>query len=131
MITPGSNFFFQAASVIALTPVPYSRFVARTQNPAKQWISTHEPPVDVPMSVQRVPRSKYIQFGLEFQRNYVRLFAPVEMVDLDRDCGGDLIEWHGRQYKIESQNTWYLQDGWAMALAIDLGVKPNSDNAQK
>ncbi|QOV06234.1 hypothetical protein CPT_Maja_014 [Burkholderia phage Maja] len=119
----------QAASVIALTPVPYLRFTERKLNPARQWVTDYAPAVDIPMSVQRVPRNKYVQFNLEFQRNYVRLFAPLEMVDLDRDCGGDIIVWHGRQYKIESQNTWYLQDGWAMALAVDLGIK--ADNQGK
>ncbi len=117
---PGSNLLNQAARLIRLTPVPYYKYSARTLNANRQWVSAHEPVVYVPMSVQRVPRDKYVEFGLELQKNYVSLFASANLLDLTRDTGSDQIFWGGRYYQIESQNTWFEQDGWAKSIAVQL-----------
>lgn len=124
MNVPGSNLLKQAARVIKLTTVPYIVAGPRTLNAAKQWVTTYADPVGIKMSVQRVPRSKYIQFNLELQRNYVMLFASIDMIDLDRDASGDRLIWNKRLYQIESQNTWFEQDGWAKSLAVDIGPAP-------
>ncbi|WGN90781.1 head protein [Burkholderia phage vB_BglM_WTB] len=124
MRIPGSNLLKQAGRLIKLVGVPYIQANGRELNAAKQWVTSYLEPVTVKMSVQRVPRSKYIQFNLELQRNYIMLFASLDMIDLDRDASGDRLIWNGRLYQIESQNTWFAQDGWAKSLAVDIGPAP-------
>ena len=118
---PGANLLNLASRLIRLTPVPYYRYGNRVLNENRIWVSSFYPVTTIPMSVQRVPRDVYMQQGLEFQRNYVSLFASVDLVDLARDAGGDKVLWGGRWFQIESQNTWFEQDGWAKSLAVDIG----------
>lgn len=120
MSNPGSNLLQRAARLIRLSPVPYYAYSSRTPNANRIWVSTYAAPVNVPMSVQRVPRDKYVEWGLEFQKNYVMLYASVDMIDLSRDAGSDQIFWGNRYYQIESENTWFEQDGWAKSLAVQL-----------
>lgn len=118
---PGSNLLARAARLIRLSNVPYYRYGDRTLNANRIWVSSYFPVDQVPMSVQRVPRDIYMEWGLEFQRNYIMLFASVDLIDLARDAGGDKVLWGNRWYQVESQNSWFEQDGWAKSLAVDVG----------
>lgn len=125
---PGSNLLLEAFALIGTDEVPYRPFVSRDKNSQFQFVSTFGPWQDVEMSVQRVPRSQYIQYGLEFQKNYVTAFAPEDMTDLGRDTAGDQFVYGGRLYQLESQNTWFVQDGWSMCMAVDIGPAPSTEN---
>lgn len=118
---PGLNLLNLAFSLIKPAAVPYYAYAGRTQNAVAQFIPQFKAAQTLYASVQRVPRSKYVAFNLEFQRNYVQIYAKAELIDLERDASGDQIIWGGRLYQIESQGTWFLQDGWASALAVDVG----------
>lgn len=118
---PGSNLLKKASRVIRFQPVPYYRYGSRTQNANFVWVTGFAASTIIAMSVQRVPRDKYIQLGLELQRNYINLFASLDLVDIRRDATGDQVVWAGRLYQIESQGTWFEQDGWAKAIAVDVG----------
>ena len=121
MAIPGSNLLRQANKLIRFQTIQYRRSAGRVQNEVKQWVSAFNPSFDLKASVQMVPRAHYTQFGLDFQRSYVKVFAPINIVDLERDSTGDQLVWGGRTYQLESQNTWFLQDGWASCLAVDIG----------
>lgn len=114
-----------AASVIDFEVIPYYTFSNRHLNEVRQWVTGYSAPTDLTASVQMVPRSKYVQYGLEMQRNYVKIYASAELLDLRRDASGDQFIWGNRLYQVESQNTWRLQDGWATCLAVDIG--PSTD----
>lgn len=73
-------------------------------------------------SVQAVPRDTYVRMGLDLQRNYVSVFASVDAIDLERDAQGDRFVFDGSEYQIESENSWFLRDGWAECLAVEIGV---------
>jgi hypothetical protein len=121
-VIPGSNLFNRAARLIRLSPVDYYAQAARSINATGQWIATYNPAVPLPASVQAVPRDTYVQKGLDLQRNYVTVFAAVDAVDLERDAQGDRFVFDGREYQLESENSWYLRDGWAECLAVEIGV---------
>jgi hypothetical protein len=112
-----------ASRLIRFVPVLYIKDAGRTLNEAKMWVTSYQKPFKIPMSVQRVPRNKYIQFNLELQREYVMLYASMDMLDIDRDVSGDRLIWNGKVHQLESQNTWFIQDGWAKSLAVDLGIE--------
>lgn len=128
--TPGSNLFNQAMSIINPQQVRFRKFAGRRQNSQRQFISSFETPFYMKGSVQRVPRTQYVQYGLEFQRNYIKIFASYDLVDLDRDAAGDQFIYSGRIYQLESQGTWRAQDGWALAMAVDIGAAIKNENGQ-
>ncbi len=119
--TPGSNLLEQAFASMNQQNILYRSFSGRTLNSQRQYITSYEEPYGFLCAVQAVERSQYIMFGLEFQRNYVELFASLDLVDLERDSSGDQFIYAWRVYQLESQGTWKQQDGWASAIAIDIG----------
>lgn len=118
---PGINLLNVAFGLIGRQTIHYRKFDERTQNSQFQWVAGFSPFFDMDASVQRVSRSQYIQFNLEFQRNYVQVYASYDMIDLERDSAGDQFVYNGRLYQLESQGTWFAQDGWATCLAVDIG----------
>ncbi len=123
---PGSNLFNRASRLIQRKPILYFPFINRVKNNARQWVSTFGPMQEIPASVQAVPRATYVALGLDFQKNYVNVFAAVNAVDLQRDSSGDQFVFDGGVYQIESNTTWFLSDGWVecMAVLIGLGSAP-------
>ena len=122
MPIPGSNLFARASRLIQQNQIEYYPFVSRVKNAARQWVSTFGPGQTISASVQSVPRSTYVQLGLDFQKNYVTVYAAVNVVDLSRDSSGDQFIFDGKVWQIESQTTWFLRDGWAECMAVELGA---------
>lgn len=118
---PGSNLLAAASRVIRFQPLPYRTAAGRTVNALRQYVSAWNPATEIRASVQMVSRRHYTQLGLDFQQNYIKVFASVDLLDLKRNSTGDQFLWGGRTYQIESNNTWFLQDGWASCIAIDVG----------
>lgn len=127
---PGANLLRMAFGVIGTQVVKYRKFEQRVKNDQAQYVSMFEEPFDLAASVQRVRRDQYVQFNLEFQRNYVMIFANFEMVDLDRDVAGDQFLWTGRVFQLESQGSWFYQDGWGVCLAVDIGAAKLTDDGK-
>lgn len=121
---PGSDLLDEAFGLIGTQVIRYRKFASRVKNAQFQWVPSFEEFFDLEASVQRVPRSQYVQFNLEFQRNYVQVYASYDMIDLDRDTTGDQFAYNNRLYQLESQGTWFAQDGWATCLAVDIGPSP-------
>ena len=97
-------------------------FVSRTQNAARQWIPTFATAFTLPCSVQAVDRSAYKELGLDLQKNYLRIFAAKDIIDLTRDASGDRFVYNSKLYQIESQKPWFLIDGWAACIAVEVGA---------
>lgn len=119
---PGSNLFIAASRLIQPTPIQYYSFANRAVNAARQWVPSYAAPVTLQASVQAVPRNSYQKLGLDFQNNYVKVFAAANIIDLGRDTSGDRFVFDGNLYQIESENSWFLRDGWASCIAIELGA---------
>ena len=128
--TPGSNLLNQAMTAIASQTVLYRKYSSRVLNSQRQYMSAFSEPFPFKGSVQRVPRTQYIEYGLEFQRNYIKIFASLNMVDIDRDASGDQFIYGMRVFQLESQGTWKQQDGWALALAVDIGAAVRDENGK-
>jgi hypothetical protein len=92
---------------------------------ARQWVSafTHLP--DVYASVQAVQRDSYQQYGLDLQKNYVKVYAAMNIIDLERDSSGDRFIYNGRLFQLESKYTWWNEDGWDKCIAVEIGKPVN------
>lgn len=124
MSIPGSNLLRQARSLIKFQTVEYFPFVSRQLNASRQWVSTFGASFQLSASVQAVPRSRYADMGLEFNGEYIQLYAMLDIVDLRRDSSGDRLIWNGDLYQMESGKSWFIQDGWAQALAVKVKQGP-------
>lgn len=124
MATPGSNLLRRAAKLIKMQSVQYYPFASRTKNEMRQWVSTFGTPYPLSCSVQAVDRKSYADMGLDFNSFYVRVFAQLNIIDLQRDSSGDRFIWQGDWYQMMDGQSWYAQDGWATVLAIR--VKQNA-----
>ncbi len=119
MGTPGSNLLEEAFEVIETQPIQWMEFIERTLNPVGQYIGKWKDPVTVEASVQAVDRKTYVELGLDFQKDYVTIYACVDFDDLDRDVTGDRIFLEdGKLYQLESLLPWFDIDGWVGAVAV-------------
>lgn len=119
---PGSNLLKQALKVIKPTTVKYVKFNGRVQNALRIWADQYSSPVDLTASVQAIARDKYQDLGLDLQKNYIKMWASADLIDLKRDYSGDYFIYGGVKYKLNNQTNWFIQDGWASAIAIDIGA---------
>lgn len=122
MGVPGSNLLKQAMKAIKPTNIKYVKFNGRVQDALRNWVDQYALPTDLKASVQAIARDKYQDLGLDLQKNYIKMWASADLIDLKRDYSGDYFIYGGRKYKLNNQTHWYLQDGWASAIAIDIGV---------
>lgn len=125
---PGSNLMARAVRLIAQNKLSYQRFVSRTTNEIGLDVPEYEDAVDILGSIQPVPRQLYQQYGLDFQKRYVNLYAQIDVIDITRDVSGDLVTFAGRTYQLLSATDWFNIDGWAAVLCVEVendGQQPN------
>lgn len=123
MSIPGSNLLNQAFRVIKPSEIQYMKWNGRSLNAARQYVDTYDAAVPMKASVQAVDRSRYLEMGLDFQKDYVRIWARADLISLDRDYSGDLFIWNGKQYKLNDDTDWDVMDGWARATAVRIRNK--------
>lgn len=117
MSNPGSNLLKRARKLIKFGSVQYYATTGRTMNTARQWIASFGEAATLSASVQAVPRANYQKEGLDFNKFYVRVWASLAMVALDRDTSGDRFIYNGDLYAFADGENWFQQDGWSTVLA--------------
>ena len=118
MFVPGQNLLNLAFAAIAQQEIAYYQWSGRTTNDIGIDVDTFAPPITLRGSLQAVPKSRYANLNLDWQKQYINFFCPRFLQDIARDASGDLIQYAGKLYKVESLTDWYNQDGWVQALAV-------------
>jgi hypothetical protein len=120
---PGDNLLYMALTLIASQTVLYYADAGRTKQPNGVFLTTYSEAQTIEDgSVQAIDRTKYLAMGLDFQKTYVTWFVPqIAMTTVQRAKSGDVIEWDGGRYQLESGITWNAQDGWGTAIACLIG----------
>lgn len=119
-MNPGSNVLLEAFAAVDPQSIQYLAFQGRAQSASYRYVSEYSDPVPILASVQMVPRSMYLQYGLNVQKRYIKVFAAIDAVDVQRDTSSDRFIWSGGLYQIDSNNDWFVQDGWMSCIAIYL-----------
>jgi hypothetical protein len=122
LVNPGSNLLNRASRLIRRNTIMYYKYGERTQNGARQFVTKFMPGFPLAASVQAVHREKYVLQGLDLQKNYLTIFASLDIIDLQRDASGDQFVFNGAIYQIESQNSWFFCDGWAEGLGVQIAL---------
>lgn len=123
---PGSNLLATALRVIAKQTFQYQAFQCRTLNSVGQYEAAYAPATTLAGSVQPVPRNLYQQYGLEFDKYYLKFFVSKNVIDVTRNKSGDLLAFQGNNYQVESVTPWFGIDGWNEVLAVQVPPAPCS-----
>lgn len=126
MMVPGSNLLAQALRIIAPQSFQYYQFLTRSTQPNGQYVATYAAPVDLFGSVQAVPRNIYEQMGLNFQRNYKIFYVSKNVIDIERDVSGDIVNFDDKTYQCVSVTEWFSVDGWDAILCVQIPGLPLS-----
>ena len=121
---PGQNILAQALTLIAAQSFQYYAFANRSLQPNGQYLPNYAAPLSLFGSVQPVPRYLYEEYGLEFQRNYNIFYVEQNVIDVDRDVSGDLMNFGGNSYQCLSKTNWFAQDGWDAILCVQIPTVP-------
>lgn len=121
MNIPGINLLNMAHRLIARQEVKYYRFLNRTTNENGLDIAEYAPFVTLNAGVQAVPQDLYERYGLEFQKEYISVFLPMDILDVDRDWSGDQMGFAGARYNCVSATDWHGQDGWMQVICLKVG----------
>lgn len=124
MIVPGSNLLAMAMGVVGQQSVQWLRFTGMTTNTAGQERPTWAAPVTILGSIQPVDANTLQNLGLDWTRNYVTFYAPVEFREIERDQSSDRIAYAGRTYQVVGKTAWFYQDGWDKVICVE--VPPNA-----
>lgn len=124
---PGANLLSIAMGAIGSQPVSYFKNTSRAANEAGFYVGGFAPGVAVrDCSVQPMPRSRYENLGLDLSRDYVQWFVSRAVIGVERDAQGDVFNWAGKRWQVESITDWSVQDGWVCALAVRVEGAPNA-----
>lgn len=121
MTVPGSNLLNQALKVIGRQTFQWAAFQSRATNAIGYDVAVFDAPVTITGSVQPVPLNLYEQYGLDFQKRYINIYAPFNIRDIGRDRTGDQITWGGKTYQVLSDTPWHSLDGWNQSLCVEVG----------
>ena len=117
---PGSNLLAQAFRAIGMQTFQYYSCVSRTVQTNGQYVTNYSAPVSISGSAQPMPREKFEQYGLDFNKHYYRFYVCQNVLDVGRDVAGDQIVFNSVYYQILSITPWYGIDGWVEILAVEV-----------
>lgn len=121
MSVPGLNLLDIALSAISPQVIQYFRETGRALNGIGQWVTSYDSALTLDnVSVQAVKRDKYSDYGLDFQKNYIRIYMQIDATDIERGKSGDKVSFSGKMYQLTSENNWFIVDGWLSVLAVEL-----------
>ena len=121
MFVPGANLLNMALQRIQpQQPVKLRSFVSRATDAKGLDAPTYSAAVLIVASVQAVPRVRFLQLGLDRQRAAVTIYTTSALQDVERDGCGDLIEYAGRTYVVQSLTRWAEQDGWSEGVCVEV-----------
>lgn len=121
MFVPGSNLLNMALRHIKpQSPTMWRKFLSKTKNAQGIDVPTYAAAVEIVASVQAVQRTLYNQLGLDRQKKYVTIYTTTPLTDVERDGMGDMIEYGGVTYLVQSLTKWADQDGWSQGICIEV-----------
>lgn len=126
MTVPGSNLLIQALQMLGTHAVTYYRDAGRVTLPNGKYKTGYDPGVVITTGqIQAVPRSQYLQLGLNVSKKYVTWYVPeLEVKQIDRDGSADQFVFAGERYQVDSNNDWFKVDGWIGVIGIKIGSEP-------
>ncbi len=115
-----NNLLNIALQVIPRQTFDYLAFTGRTLNSIGMQEPSYAAAVSVIGSIQAVPRSLYEHMGLDLQKNYVWIYIPQSIQDIDRGSAGDQFSYNSQTWQAESKTAWAAMAGWDAVLCVEV-----------
>ena len=108
-VTFGNNLFVAVASSIS----------------GKRVMTSPDNRVSVEASVQRLDQNDQKEGGLDYNKNYIIVYAPANILPIQRGKSADIVGWEGKYWQVEIIEPWYLIDGWNGVTMVEIPDAPN------
>jgi hypothetical protein len=107
-----------ANRIISPQQMMYARFQSKSANAVGQFVSVYDIAFPIAGNIQPIPRSRYENMGLDFQKTYVNIYVQKGVIDIDRDVAGDHFTYGCDIYEAMSKTSWHMIDGWDAVLCV-------------
>lgn len=113
-----SNILNLALGVIRPVQFQYQEYITSTINSIGIKQPSYSQPKTVSGSIQPVNTGVYQAYGLDFMKEYIRVYVPAEVRSIDRQATPDRIIFQGKTYVIIQCQAWHFYDGWNELIAV-------------
>ena len=115
-----SNLLAQAHQLIPKQTISYSRWLSSDVNPNMLSADTFAPAIETTVKINAVKSGLIKKLGLDYKKNYVRLFSIPSVSGLSRISNGDQFVFDGKTFQVESQTGWFATAGWDSFVCIEV-----------
>ena len=114
------NLLNQALAVLRKTPITYEQYASQNVGFGGVAQNSYNAPITVSNAiVQPLSNRLYKDYGLDFQKRYIRIFLSSNALALENgNASPDRITYEGSTWIVISVKQWYLYDGWNEIIAI-------------
>ena len=120
MNVPGANLLNIALSVINPAAISWAAFVSQAVGANLAVANTYAAPVVIRGSAQPVSRVLMETLGLDMNKSYIHIYAPNNVIDIERNITSDQFTVNGTLYQGLSATPWFGYDGWNEILCVQV-----------
>lgn len=115
-----NNLLQQAHQLIPKETISYSRWLSSTNNNNMLDVDSYAPAVESKVKINAVKSSLIKKLGLDYKKNYVRLFSTPSVSGLSRINNGDQFTFNSKKYQVLVQTGWQATAGWDSFVCIEV-----------
>lgn len=113
------NVLIKALGAIPPSTLVYKKFAENKRALNGMLIPSYNAPITISnASIQPLPTKIYQMLGLDFQRDYRRVFVPTSAVSLDGQLSADIFEFDNRTWHAIGNTVWHSYDGWNELIVV-------------
>lgn len=122
------NLLNRAFRLIPTQSFQYCAFAGKTINNMGVFVNSYAEPMEVNGSIQALEQSQYEQLGLDFEKNYRIVYAPIQMKGLDQQETPDKLIFDNQNWKVVRNTPWFNMDGWC-GVVVTTDEENEAENA--
>jgi len=115
-----NNLLAQAHQLIPKQTISYSKWTGSETNTNLINVDTYDDAVESQVKINAVKSRLYRTLGLDYKKNYVRLFSIPSVSGLSRINNGDQFIFDGKNYQVEAQTGWFATAGWDSFVCVEV-----------
>lgn len=112
------NLLVHALRIIPSSQVQVFHFTENTITEGGQSVPSYEDLGTFNGSIQGVTNELYAELGLDFQKEYKKVFVPTQLNGSDTQTTPDYVSFYGSNWTVFKSNKWTEYDGWDYAIVV-------------
>lgn len=81
-------------------------------------VALYNEPITINASVQEIKTEMYKKLDLDFEKDYICVYANVEIKGIDKQETPDRVYYQGSYWNAVKNNNWHQYDGWSSAICV-------------